>query len=121
MKGSDMLFQLLAQGEPAAPPSAGQAIWTFIQSFGFIIVIFVVMYFLIIHPQRKKDKERNEMRKSLKRNDKIITVGGVHGVVKSVSDDDVVILVDEAKDVKLKVSRQSIFTVLERSGDESEK
>ena len=76
------------------------------------------MYFLIIHPQRKKDKQRNEMRKNLKKNDKVVTIGGIHGVVKSITEDEVVLLVDEAKDVKLRMSRQSILNVEERVGND---
>lgn len=112
-----MLYLLLAQTENAPSPS----LWDAVGSLWFIPVIFIIMYLLIIAPQRKKEKQRTELRKSLKKNDKIVTIGGIHGVVKSLSEDEVVILVDEAKDVKMKMSRQSILTVKERTGrDESD-
>lgn len=111
-------FLILAQAET---PANSPTFWDLVRSMWFIPVIFAIMYFLLIHPQRKKDKERDAMRKSLKKNDKVITIGGIHGVVKSLTDDEVVLLIDEAKDVKMKISRQSILTVQERSGEESEK
>ena len=113
-----MLYWFLAQAETPSPAN----LWDIVRSFWLIPVIFVIMYLLIIAPQRKKDKRRSEMRKTLKKNDKVVTIGGIHGVVKSLTEDEVVVLVDEAKDVKMKMSRQSVLTVKERPGqDESEK
>ena len=113
-----MLYLLLAQAEETPTPTT---MWDALGSLWFIPVIFVIMYFLLIAPQRKKDKQRTAMRKSLKKNDKVVTIGGIHGVVKSLNEDEVVILVDEAKDVKLKMSRQSILTVKERPGRDDSK
>ena len=112
-----MFHLLLVLAQADTPPPAGP--WDIVRSAWFIPVIFViVMYLLIIAPQRKKDKKRAEIRKSLKKNDKIVTIGGIHGVVKSLTEDEVVILIDEGKDVKMKMSRQSVLTVKERPGQD---
>ena len=118
-----MLYQfcVLAQAADGAGTATPQNFWTAIAGLWFIPVLILIFWFLVISPQRKKDKQRDEMRKSIKKNDKVVTIGGIHGIVKSLTDDDVVILVDEAKDVKIRLSRQSILNVEERSGEESAK
>ena len=113
-------FSVLAQAADAATGTA-PTLWDKISPFLFIPILILIFWFLVISPQGKKDKEREAMRKSLKKNDKVITIGGIHGIVKNLTDDDVTILVDEAKDVKIRLSRQSILNVEERSGEESEK
>jgi preprotein translocase subunit YajC len=75
-----------------------------------------VFYFLLIRPQQKKQKEvarqREEMLKNLTKNDHVVTIGGLHGVVASVTDDEVVVKVDEKNDVRLRFSRDSIGRVV---------
>lgn len=86
-----------------------------------LLLVFVVFYFLLIRPQRKKEKDRQhlreEMLKSLKKSDHIVTIGGIHGVVALVGEDEVTIKVDEKADVRLRVSRDAISRVV---GDEGE-
>ena len=115
-----MLYQLLVLAQNDTPPvQPTPDLWEVLQRFWFLPVIFIIMYLLIIAPQRKKEKQRTEMRKSIKKNDKVVTIGGIHGVVKSLNENEVVIMVDESKDVKLRMSRQSVLTVKDRSdGDE---
>ncbi len=83
--------------------------------------IFVVFYFLLIRPQRKKEKERQhqreEMLKSLKKSDHIVTIGGIHGVVAVVGEDEVTIKVDEKADVRLRMSRDAISRVVSDEGE----
>ena len=84
----------------------------------FIIMglIFVVFYFLLIRPQRKKEKDRQKQRQemlgNLRKNDHILTIGGIHGVVGSVTEDEVVIKVDEKGDVRLRMSRDAISKIV---------
>lgn len=84
-------------------------------------LIFVVFYFLLIRPQRKKEKDRQaqrlEMLKALKKSDHIMTIGGIHGIVASVGEDEVTIKVDEKADVRIRMSRDAISKVI---GDEAE-
>jgi len=88
-------------------------------------LIFVVFYFLLIRPQRKKEKDRQaqrlEMLKALKKSDHIMTIGGIHGIVASVGEDEVTIKVDEKADVRIRMSRDAISKVIgaaEESGGE---
>lgn len=81
-------------------------------TFGLIIVVF---YFLVIRPQNRKQKDAKKMLESIRRNDRVVTIGGMHGVVESVKDDAVVLKVDD--NVKLKFNKSAISTVLERRDD----
>ena len=56
-----------------------------------LVLIFVVMYFLLIRPQRKKDKEQQQMRNNLEVGDEVVTIGGIIGIVVSLKEDNVVI------------------------------
>jgi preprotein translocase subunit YajC len=72
-------------------------------------LIFVVMYFFIIRPQRKKEKDLQKLRDSLKKNDDIVTAGGIHGKVMEVNDDTVVIAIESA--AKIRVDKSSIAII----------
>ena len=82
----------------------------------YIVGIFGIMYILVIRPQRKeqqrKERERRTLMENLKKGDRIITIGGIHGEVVSVKDEDVVVCVDPQKDVRLKLVKASINKVL---------
>lgn len=109
----------LLLGAPAAggggqSGGSGQLVTTFI-TFGLVIVIF---YFLIIRPQNKKKKETQNMLSSLRKNDKVATIGGIRGVVLSVKENTVVVKVDE--NTKLEFSKNAISNVLERRDEEQD-
>ncbi|MCF6158204.1 MAG: preprotein translocase subunit YajC [wastewater metagenome] len=84
------------------------------------ILMFVVMYFLILRPQKKRERERKELLSRIKKNDRVVTVGGVHGVITSVRENEVILRIDDSKDVRIKVDRSSIGTVLEVSHNTEE-
>ena len=71
-----------------------------------LILIFVVMWFFMIRPQRKQQKELEKFRNSLKRGDKVVTIGGIYGVVDEIKERHVIIKVDG--DTKLKVDKNSL-------------
>ena len=71
-----------------------------------LILIFVVMWFFMIRPQRKQQKELEKFRNSLKRGDKVVTIGGIYGVVDEIKERQVSIKVDG--DTKLKVDKNSL-------------
>ncbi len=73
-----------------------------------LVLIFVVFYFLLIRPQQKRMREHQDMIKSLKRGDKIVTGGGVYGTVVKVEDSEDALLVEIAKDVRIKVARPTV-------------
>src|SRR5437016_1382180 len=83
-----------------------------------LVLMFVVFYFLMIRPQGKQRKQRETMIASLKKNDKVVTSFGLYGIVKQVKpeDPDIVLCIDENKDVRIRVSKASIATLEKASG-----
>ncbi len=75
-----------------------------------LLLIFVVFYFFIIRPQKKKEDERKTMIAAVKKGDKIITAGGVHGTVTQVDEDSVLAQVDT--NVKLRFDKNAIGRVV---------
>jgi len=78
-----------------------------------LVLIFVVFYFLLIRPQQKKMKEHKETLSAIRRGDKVVTGGGIMGTVSKV-DDDHQLTIEIAKDVKVKVRRELISSVLSK-------
>ncbi len=74
------------------------------------ILIIAVFYFLILRPQQKRQKERAKLLEGVKKGDKIITSGGIHGTVEGVEDDSV--LVKIADNVKVKMDKGAIGTIV---------
>ena len=73
------------------------------------VLIIVIFYFFLIRPQNKKQKETEKMLKALKKGDKVITIGGIHGTISSVKENTVVVKVDD--DCKIEFNRTAISTV----------
>lgn len=73
------------------------------------IIMFAVFYFLLIRPQQRKSKVRNSMLSSLKKGDKVTTIGGLHGTILEISDDIIVLRVNDV--TKLTFDRASINNV----------
>ena len=80
-----------------------------IMSFLPFIAIIAIFYFLIIRPQSRKRKETETMLGTMKKGDKVVTIGGIHGTIQNVRDQTVIVKVDES--VKLEFSRGAIATV----------
>ena len=78
-----------------------------------IVVFIAVIYFLMIRPQKKRDKETREMRDALKPGDEILTIGGIKGKIVRIKDDTVTIAVGSDK-VKLEFVKTAIGTVLNK-------
>lgn len=76
-----------------------------------LVLIFVVFYFLLIRPQQKKMKAHRELIGALKRGDKVLTAGGIIGTVVKVEDDNL-LLVEIAKDIRVRVARSTISELL---------
>lgn len=91
--------------QAAAGAAQGQQnSWSF---WIMMILIFVVFYFFMIRPQTKKQKELQKQRDAMKKGDKVITAGGIHGVIKEVSD--ATLLIEVAKDIVIKVDKASVY------------
>ena len=86
-----------------APAAAGGGATMWIM----LAAMFIVMYFFMIRPQNKKQKEIANFRKSLQVNQQVITAGGIHGTIKEINDDHVVLEI--ASNVMIKIDKNSIF------------
>lgn len=72
--------------------------------------IFAIFYFMIIRPQQKRAKEREALLNSIKKGDKVITSGGLHGVIAGLEEKTV--LLDLGNNIKVKIERSAIATVV---------
>lgn len=90
----------------------GSMVSTFVM-FG---AIFLIFYFMIIRPQQKRAKEREKLLSSIEKGDKVITSGGMHGTVAGVEEKTILLQVTE--NVKLKVERSAIATILNKDAKE---
>ncbi|MET3850628.1 preprotein translocase subunit YajC [Paenibacillus sp. OAE614] len=84
-----------------------------------LVLMFAIFYFLLIRPQQKKQKTRTSMLSSLKKGDKVVTIGGLHGTIMEITDDIVVLRVNDV--TKLTFDRGSISHAVSSSSGESEK
>jgi preprotein translocase subunit YajC len=75
-------------------------------------VMLVFVYLIMFRPQKKQEKKRREMLSAMKKNDHVVTIGGVHGVIYSVDESDVVLKIDERNDVRIRVEKTHIGRVL---------
>lgn len=98
-----MNFSALAAG-------GGGGLFTMLLPF---ILMFAVFYFLLIRPQQKKQKTRNMMLGALKKGDKVVTIGGIHGTITEITDDIAVIRVNDA--TKITFERSAINSVTSSS------
>jgi preprotein translocase subunit YajC len=93
-----------AAGAPAASPMGG------LQTFLFPIILIVIMYFLMIRPQMKRQKEHRAMLNKLAKGDEVITSGGIAGSVAAIGES--FVTVEVASGVQLRVQRAAIANVL---------
>jgi len=80
-----------------------------LMSFLPFLLIILVFYFLILRPQQKRQKERQNLLSSLKKGDKVITAGGIHGTVEAITDTMVTVRI--ADNVNVNLERSSIATI----------
>ena len=99
------------QGEGSGP---GSSLFSFLP----LIAIVAIFYFLILRPQNKKQKDTQKMLSALKKGDRVVTIGGIHGVIQSVKDSTVILRVDE--NTKLEFSRSAVSSVESQGKEEKE-
>lgn len=103
-----------AQDEERQPP--GFSLYSLVP----FLIIGLLFYYLILRPQRQEQSKRQEMLKAVKKNDRVVTAGGIYGVVTNIHQeaDEITIKVDEATNTKLRMTLGSISRVV---GDEPSK
>jgi len=97
------LFSIVVIGGCFPEGAEGGFSWTWIV---FLALLFAMMYFLMIRPQRKRQKEHQQLMEELKRGDRVITAGGIYGVIESVSEDSIVLKVESG--ATMRVARNSV-------------
>ncbi len=108
------LHLFLAQAVPATPagPSGPGAM---LVQLAPLILMFAAMYFLLIAPQRKKQKQHEKMLTELQSGDEVVTAGGIYGTITSVKEDRFVIRIGE-NNAKVEVGKGFISTVVKKAG-----
>ena len=94
------MLTLLQAAQAAPQQGSGWSMWI------MLALIFVVMWFFMIRPQRKQQKEIQAFRDGLKKGDKVVTIGGIYGTVCEIKENNVLIEVDN--NVKIRVSKQAL-------------
>lgn len=98
-------FILLQDAAAAAGQQGSQWFWI------MMILIFVVFYFFMIRPQTKKQKELQKQREAMKKGDKVVSAGGIYGIIKEVQE--TTLLIEIAKDVIIKIDKGSVYASAE--------
>jgi preprotein translocase subunit YajC len=109
---SFVLYLLMGAPQGGEGAATGNPLMTFLP----FVAIIAIFYFLIIRPQNKKQKETQKMLSALKKGDKIVTIGGIHGTIQSVKEQTIIVKVDE--DTKLEFNRSAISTVTTASKED---
>ena len=106
-----MIQLFLAQAQSAAPQQGpGGGIGSF---FVPLIFIFVIMYFVMIRPQKKRQDQQQKLMAGLKTGDRVVTNAGIHGLISNVKENTVVVKV--ADNVKIEMEKSAVATVLKES------
>ncbi len=100
-----------AMGQSGAAGQGGGGFGMFVP----LILMFVIFYFLLIRPQQKKTREHRDMVNSLKKGDRIITSGGIHGRITGVAD--TTLTVEISDKVRIKVTRGSVSALAQPAAD----
>lgn len=113
--GINLIDQVFAMApQPGTQGGAGGA---FMGLLPFILIVFI-MYFLIIRPQQKKQREHQGMLTALRKGDKVLTAGGLYGTIVGIKEKEDVIVVKIAENVKAEMSKQSVTKVIEKGSGE---
>ena len=101
-----------------AQPQGGNPTDSLISTLIMFALIIGIFYFMILRPQQKRQKERQKMLEAVKKGDKVVTAGGLHGTVAGL--DEKTVLLQVADNVKMKFDRSAVNTII-READSGEK
>ncbi len=106
---NNLLFAFL-QGQAAAPTQAGeQPQPSMMPTIILMVVLFAIVYFFMIRPQSKKQKEIAKFRNSLQVGQDVVTIGGIHGVIKNINDDEHTVTLEVATGTKMVFEKSAIM------------
>lgn len=101
-----MLHAFLAQAQPGPSPGPAGGIGFFVP----LVLIFIIMYFVLLRPQKKRQQEQQKLVASLKTGDRVVTNAGIHGLISNVKETTVMLKV--ADNVKIEMEKSAITNVL---------
>lgn len=84
-----------------------------------LILIFIIFYFLLIRPQKAREKEHSKMLSNLNKNDEVVTSGGIHGTIVNVKDKTVILRIDD--NIKIEIEKNAVAYVKKMQGEVEEK
>ena len=107
----DMLCMIFAQAQTGSPgPMPGGGIGSF---FVPLIFIFIIMYFVMIRPQKKRQEQQQKLIGTLKTGDRVVTNAGIHGLISNVKE--TTVLVKVADNVKIEMDKSAITNVVKEA------
>jgi preprotein translocase subunit YajC len=101
-----MFALFLAQAPAPAPPGAGSGLFSILP----FIFIFVIMYYVVLRPQMRRQKEQARLVGALKTGDRVVTSSGIHGLISNVKDTTVIVKV--ADNVKIEMEKTAVTNVV---------
>ncbi len=99
----------------AMSPQGGEGGGSMVSTIIMFGAIFLIFYFMIIRPQQKKAKDRTKLLSNLEKGDKVVTSGGIHGIIAGL--DEKTLLLQVSDNLKIKVDRSAIGQVISKKGE----
>lgn len=109
------LFELIAMSPPSQPGTDPNPTGQMLQMVGMLAVFGAMFYFLLIRPQQKQRKEHDNLLKNVKSGDRVLTSGGIYGIVTNVKEKSLMVKI--ADNVKVEIAKTAISTVVQKSAD----
>ena len=109
-----MLGVIFAMTAPPREGTGGSGLMGFLP----FILILVVMYFFLLRPQQKKQRKVQEMLDGLRKNDRVVTVGGIHGTIVGIDEKNKTLILKVADNVKIQITRSSVARVIGQGEDD---
>ncbi len=105
---------------PGTPPRAPGGMGDCYNQLFIFVPFLLLLYFLMIRPQQKQEKARRAMLSAVQKNDRVVTTGGIHGTVASLSDREAVLKLDSEGKIRITVDRSAIGRVIRDEPRESD-
>lgn len=103
---TNFMLVFAQEGGGQAPQGSGG-----MQMIMLLLPMFLIFYFIMIRPQSKERKQREAMINALQKNDRVVTIGGIVGIVTAVRDDEITLKVDESSNTKITFTRSAVQRV----------
>jgi preprotein translocase subunit YajC len=109
------LIEVLALMPPTQPGTEPNPTGQMLQMVGMFVILGVMFYFLLIRPQQKQRKDQENMIKNVKSGDRILTTGGIYGIVTNVKEKSLMVKI--ADNVKVEIAKSAIGSVVQKSAE----